>query len=134
MNLFLWEAISAKSQDFIMHGPDILWKVEILIWTVENSILNGWDFADDRSRISRWKGQDFDDDRSRFRWWQVKIFNKIPCSVKKYHMKCESMSIQEAWILKKQSFSLGNYETYNYCHKQLHVRWSRAGRSTSEIT
>lgn len=108
--------------------------------------MKGWDFNMnsreqylERLRFCWWQVENFAIKRSRFWWWQVEIsiwqveiflmigqdFNKIPCSVKKYHMKSESMSIQEAWILKKQRFSLGNYETYNYCHKQLHVRCSR---------
>ena len=64
-----------------MYGsPNILWKVEILLWTIQiyyessgfsfeksSCIMNYQDF------IMK-KGQDFHDDRSRFSWWQVELF------------------------------------------------------------
>ena len=79
----LWIVISAKSRDFIMNGPDISWKVELSLRTVQiyyeksrfyyersryimigwHFIMSGRDFHDDR--------QDFIDDRYSFsyeRW------------------------------------------------------------------
>ena len=83
----------AKSRYFITHGPNILWKVEILLWPVEIYHKKS-KFHDDRSRyfMTGWdlimKDQDFIMDcrdfrpgrlrsswwKSRFSRWQLEIF------------------------------------------------------------
>ena len=70
-----------KSQEFLMNGRDLLWKVQILLWMVEiyydrlrlRLHMNGWDFHDSRSKFSWWQvenfartGGDFHDGRWRF--------------------------------------------------------------------
>ena len=77
-----------KSQEFLMNGRDLLWKVQILLWMVEiyydrlrlRLHMNGWDFHDSRSKFSWWQvetfmmtGREFRKNRWRFSWWQMEI-------------------------------------------------------------
>ena len=85
----VWNAISAKSWDFMMNGRGFItngrdfhdeWSR--FSWrTVEIFMMNGRDFYDERSKFSWWtveifmmNGRDFHDERSRFSWWTVEIF------------------------------------------------------------
>ena len=84
--LKLMEPILARSRNFITHGPNILWKIEILLWPVEiyqersrfhydrsryfmagrNLIMEDQDFI--------MNCQGFCSDRSRSSWWKVEVF------------------------------------------------------------
>ena len=76
----IWNTISDKSRGFIMNGPDILWKVEILLLTVHICYERSR-FYHERSRYIM-KGSNFimkDRDilqQVEILLWTVKIFIK----------------------------------------------------------